>query len=436
MQYLESVVGGAKLQKSCSFTTDKPLFFLNGRQVKGDVKEQIPISEDLLSKHILLLGGIGSGKTSTINTLTYELRARMTGDDVMVIFDTKGDYYRKFYRSGDIVISNDSRACGPVGPDYWNIFREVAIDDRVEENVLEISRTLFTEKIDRSSQPFFPNAAKDLFSALMLDLIRCEERSAMRNNASLRALFDSFSVPAMKKILKHHGDLQAMCAYIDEPGSGQTLGVVAELQQLVREIFVGNFAQRGGLSIRELIRNKGGKVIFVEYDLSLGATLSPIYRLLIDLAIKQALCRSEDETGNVYFMLDEFRLLPNLQHVDNGVNFGRSLGAKFIIGVQNVDQIAAAYGENMAASLLSGFSTTIAYRVNDRNSRDYIRGLYGENLKMQSYSSAVHTKGVPEQLREASVVEDIDITSLKPGQAIVGIMDCDPFLFQFDYYGK
>ena len=436
MLYRESVVGGAELKKSCSYTTNEPLFFLKGKQVKKDVEEQIPVSEDLLSKHILLLGGIGSGKTNTINMLTRQLRERMTEDDVMLIFDTKGDYYREFYRPGDIVISNDSRACGPEGKDFWNIFREVTIDGRVEENVMEISRTLFTEKIERSSQPFFPNAAKDLFSALMLDLLRSEERAAQRNNASLRALFDSFSVVAMKRILKHHRDLQAMCSYIDEPGSGQTLGVVAELQQLVREIFVGNFARRGGLSMRQLIRNKGGKVIFVEYDLSIGATLSPIYRLLIDLAIKQALCRSEDEKGSVFFLLDEFRLLPNLKHVDNGVNFGRSLGAKFIIGVQNVDQIAAAYGENMAASLLSGFSTTIAFRVGDQNSRDYVRGLYGKNLKIQSYSSAVQAKGVPENVREASVVEDSDITALKPGQAIVGIMDCEPFLFQFDRYQK
>ena len=258
----------------------------------------------------------------------------------------------------------------------------------------------------------------------------------MRNNASLRALFNSFSVPAMKRILKHHSDLKAMCSYIDNPDSGQTQGIVAELQQLVREVFIGKFEQRGSLSIRELVRNRGGQVIFVEYDLSIGATLSPIYRLLIDLAIKQALCRDEGEPGNTYFLLDEFRLLPNLQHVDNGVNFGRSLGAKFIIGVQNVDQISAAYGDNLAFSLLSGFSTTISFHVGDKNSRDYIRGLYGKNLKMQSYNSAVQANGVQEHVREASVVEDIDITSLEPGQAIVGIMNREPFLFQFDEYIK
>jgi type IV secretory pathway TraG/TraD family ATPase VirD4 len=64
---------------------------------------------------------------------------------------------------------------------------------------------------------------------------------------------------------------------------------------------------------------------------------------MLDMAIKEALGRKKSE-GNVWFVIDEFRLIPNLQHVDDGVNFGRSLGAKFIIGVQNVEQVFHAYG--------------------------------------------------------------------------------------------
>ena len=75
--------------------------------------------------------------------------------------------------------------------------------------------------------------------------------------------------------------------------------------------------------MRQIVRRKGGKVVFIEYDTGIGNMLTPIYKLLIDLAIKEALCRKNNE-GNVYFILDEFRLLPHLEHIDNGVNFGRS----------------------------------------------------------------------------------------------------------------
>ena len=49
----------------------------------------------------------------------------------------------------------------------------------------------------------------------------------------------------------------------------------------------------------------------MEYDISVGETLTPVYRLLIDQALKEALGRSE-KAGNVYFIADEFKLLPKL----------------------------------------------------------------------------------------------------------------------------
>ena len=85
----------------------------------------VPIDHDLLSRHMVLLGGIGTGKTNTFNQIIRQLRQTMTADDVMIIFDTKGDFYKAFYRPGDIVISNDETATGPDGVDYWNIFNEI-----------------------------------------------------------------------------------------------------------------------------------------------------------------------------------------------------------------------------------------------------------------------------------------------------------------------
>ena len=52
-----------------------------------------------------------------------------------------------------------------------------------------------------------------------------------------------------------------------------------------------------------------------------------MYRLLIDLALKEALGRSHS-AGDVYMIIDEFKLLPKLQHIDDALNFGRSLREK------------------------------------------------------------------------------------------------------------
>ena len=407
-------------------TVDPNCAFMGTNSMGRDI--YVPIDANLLSRHMLLLGGIGTGKTNAFNQIIRQLRQTMTRDDIMIIFDTKGDFYKEFYRSGDIVISNDSTATGSYGPDYWNIFNEIELDEHMEENIVEISKSLFHQKLEKTNQPFFPNAAKDLFSAILTHFSRNKNLKA--DNQSLRAFLDSSPTAQIREMLNQHDDLKAMISYIFDDRSPQTQGVISELQQLSREIFLGNFKKEGTLSMRNIVRSKGGKFVFIEYDLGIGNMLAPIYSLLFDLAIKEALCRKKSE-GNVYFITDEFSLIPNLQHVDDAVNFGRSLGVKFMIGIQNIDQVYENYGENRARSLLSGFLTSICFRVNDGKSKEYIKELHGVNRKKEIYMASVQGRGIVENVRDANVVEDWDITSLGLGQAIIGFPGKPPFIFQF-----
>lgn len=295
---------------------------------------------------------------------------------------------------------------------------------------LEISRTLFYERSQRTNQPFFPNAAREVFGGLLTHFVRTE---AHPTNALLRRFLDRSAAAEIREVLGQHPDLEAMKAYIGLDDSPQTGGVLAELQLMIREVFVGHFRRPGTLGLRPLIREKGGRAVFIEYDLSIGSMLAPIYRLMLDMAIKEALGRKRAE-GNVWFIIDEFRLIPNLQHVDNGVNFGRSLGAKFIIGVQNVEQLFHFYGEPLARSILSGFATTVAFRPNDAATRTYVQQLFGRNRKKETYTSTVSSRGLIEQVREANVVEDWDIVALQVGEAVIGLPHADPFRFCFDPY--
>ena len=187
--------------------------------------------------------------------------------------------------------------------------------------------------------------------------------------------------------------------------------------------------------MRELVRAKGGRVIFIEYDLSAGNMLTPIYSLLFDLAIKEALSRKKS-AGNVWFIADEFRLLPHLQHMGDAVNFGRSLGVKFMIGLQNVEQVYDSYGEHSARSILSGFATNIIFRLNDGTSRQYVQSVFGRSRKKDTLSSGIVSRGIIEQIHDANVVEDWDITRLIRGDAIIGLDGSEPFIFRFNKFGR
>lgn len=428
----EKILFGNRLVSAVPVPAHNAKFALIGTNRSGQAIAW-PIDESTLSKHMILLGAIGMGKSNAMNNIVRSIRTTMSRNDVMLIFDTKGDYYKEFYRPGDVVISNDKRATNGTRPDYWNLFGEVMIDTRWEENATEIAKTIFADRLEKTTQVFFPNAAKDLLAALILCICRNQEPIELKHNRSLLHILQTLTSEKMVSYLEYHQDMENMISYIQDSKSGQTLGVISELQSATRELLVGNFAQKGNLSMRQLIRQKGGRAIFVEYDLGIGGVLTPIYRLLFDLAIKEALCRERNE-GNVYFIMDEFSLLPHLQHIDDGVNFGRSLGARFIIGAQNISQVYDAYGADRANSLLSGFSTTICFRLNDGKSREFFKELNGKNGRITSYTADVRAKGQIDQYREAYVVEDHDIDALSIGEAIVHSGAYPPFRFHFKLF--
>ena len=392
---------------------------------------EIPLSESVLSKHVLYTGTIGTGKTTAMFQLLRQLIDKMNEDDVMIVFDTKGDFAKEFYRPGkDVIISSDDKATA-----YWNIFKEVLIngEEHTEENLLEIVNSLFEDKIQKSNAPFFPQAAKEVLYGIMYYIIAQNEHEDI-HNAELYAYLRDASINDVVDAFMSMGDLRGIIDYIYNDGyaSEQTQGVYSELRNVKNEMFVGNFRRKGDFSVREFVREKKGRILFIEYDLSIGKVLTPIYKVLFDLAIKESLSRSKSE-GNVFFIIDEFKLLPNLYHIDNGVNFGRSLGAKFVVAMQNVQQIIEAYGQEKAYSILSAFGTSIAFRVTDKASIEFVQNLYGKSRKRISYKGLSYSAGTKEEVVYSEVVGDWDILGLKTGEAIISVADYDaaPIKFKF-----
>ena len=362
----------------------------------------------------------------------------MSPDDIMFVFDTKGDFYSQFYKQGDIVIGNSKMYSSITLK--WNIYKEILVDgwddNDIYNNACEITYSLFKEAIERTSQQFFPNAARDILTAILIAHIRLGKdyidfRKKFLNNKALRNFLDSMSAEKIKNFLTIFPDLSSVLMYLGDGMNDQSLGVLAELQNISRQIFIGTFAEDGRFSSREFVRNKGGKTLFLEYDLSIGDTLEPIYRLLFDLSLKEAMGRNKS-SGNVYLICDEFKLLPNLKHIENGVNFGRGLGVKILIGLQSIEQLYEVYGESRGKNIASGFSTMIAFKSNDTVTREFVSNLYGKNIVLEQYKTL--NSNLTEEKREGKTVEDWDLNNLKVGEAIVGFAYEKPFKFKFDLF--
>ena len=396
------------------------------------------VDEDLISKHMLLVGGTGCGKSTLFYHIIKQLKNKMTADDVMIIFDTKGDFHSRFYNpSMDCVVGNSMQYYSQ--SQRWNIFKEILADGWEDRQVIlntqEICKAFFEDRAKNNNNPFFPNAARDLLAAILITIVRLgsESKEFVKENFynnRIKEFLDSSSGADLCDFLDGIMDMRSVLSYI-EGDSAQSQGVLAEMYSVVRDIFIGVFAEKGGFSIRNFVRRKGGRTLFIEYDLSIGSVLTPVYKIMFDLALKEALGQTKSK-GNVYLICDEFKLLPNLQHIDDGVNFGRSLGVKVFAGLQSIEQLYEIYGQSRGKNLAAGFSSIIAFRANDVTTRSYISSLHGQNMVLEQYR--MMDNHTVENKRVGNTVEDWDLNSLKVGEAIVGLPFSPPFRFYFDMY--
>jgi type IV secretory pathway TraG/TraD family ATPase VirD4 len=386
-----------------------------------------------LSKHLLFLGSIGTGKTNSMMHMIRAIRQNAGRDDVIVVFDTKGDFCREFYSAGDAVISGDPGA-GPGGV-IWNLFLDLLGDDASarSEQIYEIAATIFSEAQEQAAQnAFFATAACDIFAAVVEIMTR---EGGQYSNQDLRERLEQSSDDLLM-LLSEHLDLRGTARYLE--GESNPDAVLAFLQQTLNRSFSGAFRLPGGtFSVRDFVRHKSGRALFIEYDIAVGSRLLPIYRVLLDLAIKEALSlgrRHPGRTGSVFFVMDEFALLPQLTHISDGINFGRSLGLKFLVGTQNVNQVRHAYGGEAGASILSGFGTVFAFRLMDDASRQLVRERFGRNRKQISTYAAVRSAGMQQVIVDGNVIEDWHVSGLGRGQCLVCLPEGPPFFFAAERY--
>ena len=388
----------------------------------------ILLTKDVLSKSMLFTGGVGTGKTTALNGVVKGLIDSLGPRDVMIVFDAKGDFRRRFYRPGiDVVLSGDVFATA-----YWNLFREVDVDgpEKLDANIREIASSFFDEKIRRSNAPFFPMAARDTLAAIITYIIRTLIPEEWDHLELYHFLRDA-SLEDLVTCLSAHSDLMGTLDYIDASRGSpeQSQGVLSELRIVCNELLNNQFRQHGDFSVRDFIRRGGSRILFLEYDLSVGSVLGPVYKTIFDLAIKETLSRREtgaDSWGDVYFVADEFSLLRGLYHIQTGLNYGRSLNSAYLIACQNCQQLFDIYGHECARSIMSAFGTLVSFRTTDRATIEFIQDHGGSAREVLSYRGADYSKGRTTSLITRKVVEDWEILSLQVGEAIVSAPDYDP----------
>lgn len=392
------------------------------------------LTDAMLSMGLLILGSTGCGKTTQLIRLLDQIIPILGKEDSMIIFDSKGDFLDRYYNPDNpqhIVVSLSQKHRNIASP--WNIYRELTDEvGQLSEENLDIHTREIAEALGRgmgnSMQPFFSLAASELIAKSMAATVRDAFQShdlSQLNNHALNELLSSDQKKLIDMITKYE-EYEYIRSYVGDGNTPQSLGVYGHMMAMKSRVFIGSFNKNNlehDFGIREFIRQKGGKVLFLQYDVRYKKTLETVYSLIFDLAIKEAL--SAKSGGNKWFICDEASLLPYLEHIGDLLNFGRSFGCKTIFALQSYAQLETNYDEQKAAAISAGFSNLIAFQSNDYKSRKYVKERSAETFEIYDHAGQFFT-------RNAFTIRDSDLADLKTGEAFIDINNSPPFKIRFE----
>lgn len=405
-----------------------------------------------LSKSDLLLGSLavgppGTGKTNLYNMILSRLLVTLGSNDVVIIFDTKGDYLAEF---GSRIPARNRIVIG-AGEEYrkdtayYNIFAEVmprGNDGRLvytvdsDTDTMDICEQMF-QQMNSEMQPVFPAMAEQVVAGVIIYFMRTywrSDQSKLNNKELVNFLLGSTNDELMAVFqLDYMKDQRSCINYIGQK-SNQTQGVNSYIGSVLRKMFIGPFAEANPareFSMQGILRSKEAMVVFIEYDLKRGQALSPMYGIMIDRALANALGGRQADRKNVYILLDETLLLPRLLHLSDGLNFGRGQKVSIMAGIQNIQGLIDTYGEAGAKNMLASFQTIFAFKLIDYDTRQFLINRLGENYQNISFSA--QQKNVQAQ-RAGHTVEDWNLLGLKRGETVVTLANEKPFLFTMPKY--
>jgi type IV secretory pathway TraG/TraD family ATPase VirD4 len=332
-------IAQAKKDSKAEIKNGKAGIFLNPK---------IQISEDRETKHVLISGGVGSGKTVVITQLLSQLFARQ---DRALIVDWKGDFTQKF--KGFIFNPFDQRSV------RWAIGR----DCETQEEAKEFATSIVPEP-KGNAEPFFVLAAQAILTTLIIKLQKTKPKKWTWSN-----LYEEFSA-GHANILQACKDYQphAVSFVGEDANSKQTQSVLATVAARMSVIEVLARADEDSrdsdentpvLSINEWLASEQSHQILIAGVSELESICRVYMRLFFTLATKKILGLEDGQKKKIWVVCDEFPNLGKVESIPQLIAVGRSKNARVVLACQDFEQIKETYGANIFKSLLSMVSTKI-----------------------------------------------------------------------------
>lgn len=322
---------------------------LNGR-LAGRVKRRpdheiapgVPYPADMWTRHVLVVGGVGSGKSTAIKPLIDKVVASR---EPMILFDPKGEFTSGFGKPV-LIAPWDKRSCS------WDVAKDM-------RNIGDMRR-FAAAMIREGTDPMWANASRQILVGFMIYLKRTRgSRWGWSELADLVAMPQGNLLPLMAKY--HPEAIRAV-----ERASVTTHGILINLSSFCASIFDlaeawGDVPENRRISFVEWTRGKARypQVILQGHGAYAELTKGYVEGIVgVIAALINSVEMEDDPNRKLWFIADEFGQMGKIP-IRPLFEVGRSRGVRCVVACQDLAQLEEVHGALMVKALVSMSGTVL-----------------------------------------------------------------------------
>ena len=350
-----------------SFPIDNPRNLFEW--LSGSRRRSLRIRRDREAHHIQIAGDTGSGKSTLVRDILYQVEAR---GETAIIFDPDREYIQEFFDEarGDWVLNPKDQRCP-----YWPIGEEA--DD--EATATPIANGLFPD--EPTLQRFFLDHTRAIFAYLLATWAPTVSELAYW-------MAHPEEIDARVKGTEHEHTLTVNAA-------PQRAGILGSLNQAGKPLRMMPVTADGRRTwtVREWAKQRRGWIFITSTPETLDA-LRPLQSLWLDMLIlKLQSAESRAGQSRVWMILDELAALNALPQLHAALTKQRKSDNPIVLGFQGMSQLDALYGKK-AETILSQAYTNIVLRTREPRAAEHLSKLMGDaQLERVTESMPAHWFG-------------------------------------------
>lgn len=380
--------------------------------------------------HTCIIGGSGSGKTSTVllDTLLSNFATRDKPAYQVFAIDIKGELHQKStYAYADNVLIVDPTNRTTTGWDAYYRLHDNPSDDLTVEAIEEIAQAHIISTNPKDS--FFVENARTMFTGLLLYYFKQGETFV----DSINKILESEIKSLIEEIINGSEPSDLWYKYLAK-FAGKTAESVQDCmvemttslsvfsKSDIKFCFRDNFQKASPYDFNE------GKSIFLAIPEHMLESYKAILSLCTVQVLKEMERRSESETKPILLIIDEFARLGRMEGIFNSLATLRSKSVMLMLAFQSLAQVEVIYSKEEARVLTDNCRTKVICEVSDpqtaRTVQDWC-GKYKEKKETLTGGKGRHKSYTYE---DKSIVEPDDLITLVKNEEVILILSGTGYL--------